>query len=423
MSQRGFALRGNFLWSSGPRELNIRPAAYAVCDENGLCAGVFDELPEAYRALPLRDLGDALILPGYSDLHFHASQYENLGLGMDLTLLDWLQELTYPEEARFRDAGYARDVYSRLAEELRGGFTTRVAAFATVHREATELLMELLDRAGLSGYVGKVNMDRHAPDYIRERDAALSLEETERWIAETAGRFKHIRPILTPRFVPSCTPELMAGLGELRKKYDLPLQSHLDEQPEEIAWVRELCPDSESYTHVYGKDGFLGPDVLMAHCIYLTDEECALIRETGTWIVHCPCSNSNVRSGIAPMRKYLDMGLNIGLGSDISGGHSLDMADTLREALSVSRLLWRMGGEKLEHLTVEEVFYLATAGGGAYFGKVGRFEPGYAFDAVAVDDSAWRGQKEDMSARFQKMIYRASARNVIGKYVAGQELF
>ena len=423
MFQNGFALRGNFLWSAGPDELNIRPGAVAVCDENGLCAGVFEELPKVYESLPVRDLGDALILPGYSDLHFHASQYENMGLGMDLTLLDWLQELTYPEEARFRDADYARAVYGRLTEELRAGFTTHVAAFATVHREGTVILMELLEKAGLAGYVGKVNMDRNAPEYIRERDAALSLEETERWIAETAGKFKNIRPILTPRFVPSCTPALMTGLGELRKKYDLPLQSHLDEQPEEIAWVRELCPDSESYAHAYEQDGLLGPDVLMAHCVYLTDEECGLMKKTGTWVVHCPCSNANVRSGIAPIRKYLDMGLNIGLGSDISGGHSLDMADTLREALSVSRLLWRLGAESYDHLSAKEVFYLATAGGGAFFGNVGRFEPGFSFDAVVVDDSPWRRPEDDMTARFQKMIYRATARNVTAKYVAGEKLF
>ena len=423
MFRNGFALRGNFLWSAGPDELNVRPGAYGVCDEEGLCAGVFEELPEMYKSLPVRDLGDTLILPGYSDLHFHASQYENLGLGMDLTLLDWLRELTYPEEARFRDGDHARAVYNRLAEELRAGFTTRVAAFATVHREGTEILMERLEKAGLAGYVGKVNMDRNAPAYIRERDAACSLEETERWIAETAGRFQNIHPILTPRFVPSCTPELMEGLGRLRRKYGLPLQSHLDEQPEEIAWVRELCPGSESYAHVYGNDGLLGSDVLMAHCVYLTDEECTLMKKTGTWVVHCPCSNANVRSGIAPIRKYLDLGLNIGLGSDISGGHSLDMADTLREALSVSRLLWRLGEEEYTHLSAREVFYLATAGGGAFFGKVGRFEPGYAFDAVAVDDGAWRRTEDDLSARFQKMIYRANARNVTAKYVAGKMLF
>lgn len=423
MPQAGFALRGNILWSSGPRELNIRPESYVVCDEQGLCAGVFEKLPACYENIPVRDMGQALLLPGYCDLHFHAPQYENLGLGMDLTLLDWLEQITYPEESRFEDGAYARRVYARLTDELRRGFTTRVAAFASAHREGTEILMELLDEAGLAGYVGRVNMDRNAPESIRERDAAWSLAETEQWLRETEGRFRNIRPILTPRFIPSCTPELMAGLGALRRKYALPAQSHLGEQPDEIAWVRELCPESKSYTDAYGRDGFLGPDVLMAHCVYLTEEEIALLKKTGTWVVHCPSSNANVRSGIAPIRKYLDEGMNIALGTDISGGHSLDMADALREALSVSRLLWRLGKEQYAQLSAEEVFYLATAGGGAYFGKVGRFEPGYAFDVVAVDDSVWRRGDEDVFARFQKMIYRASAKNVTAKYVAGEKLF
>lgn len=423
MSQHGFILRGNFLWSAGPKELNMCPGAYAVCDEKGLCAGVFQKLPEQYRGFPVRDLGDGLVIPGYCDLHFHASQYVNIGLGMDLTLLDWLEQITYPQEARFREEEYARAVYGRLAGELRRGFTTRVSAFASAHRVGTEVLMELLDEAGLAGFAGKVNMDRSAPDYLRERDWKQSVAETEKWLTETEGRFKNIRPILTPRFVPSCTTELLTALGDLRRKYGLPVQSHLGETPEEIAWVRELCPESGSYAGVYEKAGLLGEDVLMAHCIYLTEEECALMKDTGSWAVHCPCSNSNVRSGIAPIRKYLDMGLNIGLGSDISGGHSLDMADTLREALSVSRLLWRLGEENYAHLSAGEAFYLATAGGGAYFGKVGRFEPGYAFDAVAVDDSAWREPEDDLFARFQKMIYRASARNVTAKYVAGEKLF
>ena len=161
----------------------------------------------------------------------------------------------------------------------------------------------------------------------------------------------------------------------------------------------------------------------MAHCIYLTDSEAALLKSRGTFIAHCPASNYNVRSGIAPIRKYLGLGLNVGLGTDISGGHTLDMAQTMRDALSVSRLLWRLGGGEFEHLTAAEAFWLATAGGGSFFGRVGKFEPGFEFDAVAVDDGAWRLPGDDPGTRFQKFIYRADSRNVIAKYAAGQRLF
>ena len=418
-----FALRGNIIWSASPQRTEQRADAYLVCDENGLCAGVFDALPERFAGLPVRDLGRAIIVPGYSDLHTHAAQYRHMGLGMDLTLIDWLDVLTYPEEARFADAEYARSVYEIFAAELRAGFTTRACIFASVHRESTELLMELLEETGLGTMVGKVNMDRNAPDYIRERDAAFAVADTERWLSETRDRFKRTKPILTPRFVPSCTPETMAGLGALREKYGLPVQSHLDETPEEVDWVRELCPDSASYAAVYDDAGLLGPETVMAHCIYLTDAEMELMRERGAFIAHCPASNMNVRSGIAPVRRYLDEGMHIGLGTDISGGDTLDMARAVRDALSVSRLLWRLGEEKYAHLTASEAFYLATAGGGAFFGKVGSFEPGFAFDAVAVDDGSWSAPEDDLDTRFQKMIYRASSGNVVAKYVAGQRLF
>lgn len=418
-----FVLSGNFLWPETPRRLHLVPRGHAVCDEDGLCAGVFETLPERYAALPRRDLGEAIIVPGYCDLHTHAAQYRDMGLGMDMQLIEWLDVLTYPEEARFADPAYAREVYGAFAAELRAGFTTRAAIFASAHREGTEILMELLEATGLRTLVGRVNMDRSAPDYIRERDAAFALGETERWLDETAGRFRNTAPILTPRFVPSCTPETLRGLGRLCAERGLPVQSHLDETPEEIAWVRELSPQSASYAAVYDEAGLLGQRTVLAHCIYMTEAECALMDERGAFVAHCPASNANVRSGIAPIRKYMDMGLNVGLGTDISGGHTLDMADAVREALSASRLLWRLGEGRLSHLTAEEAFYLATAGGGAYFGRVGRFEPGYEFDAVAVDDAAWRAPGDDLETRFHKLIWRAGSRDVTAKYVSGRELF
>jgi guanine deaminase len=418
-----FVLKGNYLWSTAPTALELRPEAFGVCDENGCCAGVFDTLPTQYAGLPVVDAGQSLVVPGYSDLHVHAAQYRNMGLGMDLTLLDWLGSLAYPEEARFAQADYAREVYGLFARDLRAGLTTRAAIFASAHREGTKILMDCLEQTGLKTLVGRVNMNRNAPDYIREPDEATALAETERWLAETVEAYRNTKPIVTPRFVPSCTDGLLKGLGQLKARFGVPAQSHLDETPEEVAWVKELCPDSASYAQVYAQAGLLGPDVLMAHCLYLTEPEMDLLQTTGTFIAHCPCSNANVRSGIAPIRRYLDRGMHIGLGSDISGGHSLDMADTVRETLSASRLLWRLGEEHLPHLTAREAFYLATAGGGAFFGRVGQFQPGYAFDAVVIDDSPWRGPGDDLEARFQKMIYSVHTGNVTAKFVGGQRLF
>lgn len=419
---KAFVLHGDFIWPQSSTELAFRPSAWAVCDEKGKCAGVFDELPERYAALPVKEHAGRLIIPGYTDLHLHAPQYRNIGLGMDRELLDWLEALTFPEEARFEDPAYADGVYGDFVKELRRGFTTRAAIFATVHGPATLRLMELLEKSGLRTMVGKVNMDRNCPDYLREESAEASLADTETWLSSLAGRFKNTAPILTPRFVPSCSMPLMEGLGALAELYSLPVQSHLDENRDEIKWVKKLHPEYESYAAVYDGAGLLGPGTLMAHCIYMTDAECALMKERGAWVVHCPSSNANVRSGIAPIRKYLDMGLNLGLGSDISGGSTLDMAVIVRNALEAAKLLWRLEGVG-PHLKASEAFYLASRGGAGFFGKAGAFEEGYDFDAVIVDDSAWARPGEDMGQRFEKMIYRASAGDVKSKYVAGRRVF
>lgn len=419
---RAFVLHGDFIWSAGPQSPVFRPDAWAVCGPDGRCLGVFDRLPEIYADWPVKDHAGCLILPGYTDLHLHAPQYRNMGLGMDWELLEWLDKLTFPEEARFADPAYARTVWDDFVRELRAGFTTRAAVFASVHTPAAVLLMERLETSGLRTLVGKVSMDRNCPDSLREENAEQALEAVEDWLQSIRGRFKNTAPILTPRFVPNCSMALMEGLGALRDILGLPVQSHLGENPEEVAWVKKLHPECESYTAVYDAAGLLGPDTLMAHCIYLSPAERELMKQRGAWVVHCPSSNANVRSGAAPIREYMDMGLKLGLGSDISGGHSLDMAQVLRQSIETSKLRWRLTGAE-GYLSAAEAFYMASRGGGAFFGRVGAFEEGYDFDAVVVDDRAWSEPGEDMGRRFEKMIYRSRAGDVKHKYVAGRRLF
>ena len=416
-------LKGTILHAPTPGALEIKADSYLVC-ERGLCVGVFQELPAAYAALPVEDFGNKLILPGYTDLHLHASQYADLGLGMDMELLDWLEKLTFPEEARFADLQYAKRVYAPFTARLRQGFTTNAVLFATVHTPATLYLMEALEASGLYTLVGRVNMDRNCPDYLREADADAALANTETWLARCAGHFDRTAPILTPRFVPSCTGRLMAGLGTLAGSRALPVQSHLSENLSEIDWVRRLHPDCANYAAVYNQYGLLGERTVMAHCVHLTEAELDCLCRTGTYIAHCPTSNSNVRSGIAPICRYLDAGAHIGLGSDISGGHTLDMSEVLREALRVSKLLWRLGGGQYAPLRAAEAFYLATRGGGAFFGDCGAFLPGFRFDAVVVDDRRTGGSAlSDLEQRFEKYIYLCTEQDICAKYVAGVRLF
>ena len=421
-----FALKGNICFSLDKNKLSVQEQSYLVC-QNGVCAGVFKELPESFHGIPVRDSGDALIIPGLSDIHLHAPQYSFRGMGMDLELLDWLNTITFPEEAKYADLDYARKAYSIFAEDLKKSPTTRACIFGTLHVEATELLMDLLEETGLKTLVGKVNMDRNGPAVLQEKSAEESAASTVRWLSDTVGKYQNTRPILTPRFTPSCSDELMKKLAEIQKEYHLPVQSHLSENMGEISWVQELCPETSFYGEAYDQFGLLGGEgcpAVMAHCVHSPQAEIELMKKRGVYIAHCPQSNTNLSSGIAPIREYLDKGLHVGLGTDIAGGHSLSMLRAIADAVQVSKLRWRLVDDRLKALTFEEAFYLATMGGGEFFGKVGSFQKDYAFDAVILDDSFYRHPHPlSVRDRLERLIYLSDDRCIKGKYVSGRELF
>ena len=385
---RSFILKGTVCHTPEKGKLEIRENAYAVCAE-GVCRGVFDRIPEAWGGLEVIDCGGQMILPGMVDLHTHASQFAYRGTGMDYELMDWLSQKAFPEESRFENEAYASRAYGIVAGILKKSATTRAVIFATIHTEATLILMEKMEESGLVSYVGKVNMDRNAPPALTE-DTARSAEETRRWIEACAARgFRRTKPVITPRFVPSCTDGLMEALGGIRREYGLPVQSHLSENPGEIDFVRKLAPDAAFYGDAYDRFGLFGRggNTVMAHCVYSSPEEVQRMLENGVWIAHCPASNTNIASGIAPVRRYLERGLRIGLGTDVAGGDSESMFRAVTDAIRVSKLYWRYIDREARPLTFPESFYLATKGGGSFFGKVGSFEEGYAFDAVVLDDS------------------------------------
>nr|WP_296043794.1 amidohydrolase family protein [uncultured Blautia sp.] len=421
-----FALKGTICFSTDQSHLSLYENSYVIC-EKGRCAGVFPEIPERFSGIPVRDTGNSLIIPGLVDLHLHAPQYAFRGTHMDLELLDWLNTVTFPEEARYQDPSYAKKAYSIFAEDMRKSATTRASVFGTLHRESTELLMELMEQTGLITYIGKVNMDRNSPDELREKDARTSSENTIQWLRDIAGKYKNTKPILTPRFIPSCTDELMKLLADIQRTYRLPVQSHLSENQGEIAWVKELCPDSAFYGDAYDHFGLFGGEAcptIMAHCVYSSNEEIALLHKRGVFVAHCPQSNTNLSSGIAPVRKYLDEGLHIGLGTDIAGGHSLSMLRAVADTIQVSKLCWRLVDESLKPLSLEEAFYLATMGGGAFWGKTGSFLEDYEFDAVILSDEQLPCPHSlTPLERLERLIYLGDDRCITGKYVSGNKIF
>ncbi len=420
---RNFVLKGNICYTPDPAVLCTVESGYLVC-EDGRCSGVFRELPERYSGLKIRDCGENLIIPGLVDLHLHAPQYAFRGLGMDLELLDWLNERAFQEEAKYADPRYAQKAYSIFADDMKQQATTRACIFATLHREGTEILMDQMEKTGLVSFVGKVSMDRNAPDTLRE-DTREALDEVSAWLLDIQGRYLRTKPMITPRFTPCCSDELMEGLGKIRQDHDLPVQSHLSENRAEIRWVSRLCPWSEFYGDAYDRFGLFGGDAktVMAHCVWSKDQEIERIKERGVFIAHCPESNMNISSGIAPIRKYLDSGLRVGLGSDVAGGSSPSIFRAMVQAVQVSKIYWRMVDQDQKPLTMTEAFYLATKGGGAFFGKVGSFEKGYEFDAVVLDDSAFRHPQElTVKERLERLIYLTDEPKITAKFVAGNQI-
>ena len=423
---RNLILKGNICHTPEKDSFVIREDAYAVCEE-GICRGIFDRIPEAYAGMEVIDCTGKLIIPGLVDLHTHAPQFTYRGTGMDCELMDWLEQHTFPEESRYADHDYAARAYGLVARKLKNGATTRVVMFATIHPEATLILMDCMEKSGMASYIGKVNMDRNAPPELTEASAARSAEDTRRFLEECAARgYRKTKPIITPRFVPSCTDALMEELGRIRQEYDLPVQSHLSENPGEIELVARLAPEAAFYGDAYDRFGLFGRGgrTVMAHCVYSSPDEVQRMLENGVWIAHCPGSNMNIASGIAPVRRYLEQGLRIGLGTDVAGGDSESVFRAVTDAIRVSKLYWRYIDYDAKPLTFPEAFWLATKGGGSFFGRVGSFEEGYAFDAVVLDDSLEPcARRLPLRDRLEQAFYqRLDKRGIVRKFVDGEQI-
>ena len=426
-----FVIKGNICQTINPKSLDLHQNAFVVC-EDGISKGVFDVLPKEYQGLPLHDFGDALVFPGMIDLHIHAPQFAFRGTSMDLELMDWLNQYTFPEEEKYEDLEYAKKAYAIFVDALKKSATTRSVMFATRHRYATELLMELMEQSGLVSYVGKVNMDREASENLMEKSAEMSAYTTFGWINAVKDKFERTKPILTPRFIPCCTDKLMEELREIQMAYGIPVQSHLSESKGEIEFVNFLRPQNEFYGESYndydlfGKNDDVNTDVktVMAHCVWSTEKEVELMLKNGVFVAHCPASNMNLTSGIAPIRKYMDLGLNIGLGSDVAGGHSESIFRAITDAIQVSKMYFRLVDESCKPLVFSEAFYLATKGGGKFFGKVGSFEEGYEFDAVVLDDSVLAHPQElTLAERMERAVYLGlDEKSVSHKFVAGTKI-
>lgn len=382
-----------------------------------------------------------------SDTHIHASQFPNLGLFGRSTLLDWLQTYTFPTEARYSDLRYARMVYSQCIDRLLSNGTTTASYFTTIHVPATNLLADLALSKGQRAFVGRVCMDRLGGEgYLDESsDQALkATRECMHHINKIDPRHELVDSIITPRFAPSCSGQLLAGLGELHKESGCRIQTHISENTDEVTLVKELFPESTSYADVYDRAGLLGPKTVLAHAIHLTDQEKALVAERKAKISHCPVSNTCLTSGVAPIKALMDAGIDIGLGTDVSGGYSTSILDAVRHAVLVSRHAAMQSGHDGAKLTTAEALYLATRGGAKVLGlhdKVGTFEVGMEWDAQLIhlgdDHNAGHNDNdtdermsptgkvdifgdEQWPDKINKWVYNGDDRNTIAVWVRGR---
>ena len=416
------AYHGDIVFTASPEHFDVLEDGYVLVHQGVVMAvaGSIEALPGTARPIRVVDRSGSLIIPSFNDLHIHAPQYPLAGLGYDDELLPWLERYTFPTEARYADPNVADVWYRRFITTLWKVGTLRFSAFATLHASSTLHLMKLCQESGLKPMVGKVNMDRNAPQYLTE-STQQSLSSTEELINQTRSICPDVRFIVTPRFVPSTTPELMEGLGALAREYGLPVQSHLDENRGEVAWVHELHPDLPSYAAVYEHFGLMPTGhTIMAHCIWLTDAERQILKAHDVWLAHCPQSNLNLTSGIMPVRRNLDFGLKISIASDISAGNDPSMNRQIVTAIEASKAkTFEASHENDAPLTLAQAFHMATKAGGTFFGNVGSFEPGYEFDALVI-----RGGESplDLSPveRLERFIYTGDDRDIAERYVSGQ---
>ena len=408
--------KAHILFTKEKSRFEVLENGYVAVGADGRVLSVSTEQPS--DDAEVIDFGDRLLIPAMNDVHVHAPQYRNQGIAMDLELLPWLQNYTFPEEMKYADLAYAERMYRRFIHDLWRFGTMRACVFATIHTESTRLLMRLFQEAGMGALVGKVAMNRNCPEGLTESVEDM-VQGYESLLTATSSC---VRPIITPRFIPSCTPDMLRACGELAAKYQLPVQSHLSENKDEIAMVAELEPESTCYGDAYNRYGLFGQTpTVMAHCVWTEGEELELMKRQGVMVAHCPTSNLNIASGLAPVRTFLDAGIPVGLGSDISGGHDLSIFRMMVYAIQVSKMCYQQNHDR-KFLSLSEAFWIATKSAGRFFGRVGSFEPGYEFDALVINDADLNHDHYSLLHRLERYIYLGDDRQIEHRFCCGKEI-
>jgi len=461
----------------------------SINDTNGRIESITDSCDALLeeKIFEVRQSGETLIelsdgqylLPGLIDLHVHASQWPQVGKALDLPLEDWLHSYTFPLEAKYSDMNFAGGVYKSLVEALLHNGTTTAVYYGTIYTQSTYLLAQICKAKGQRCFVGKVSMNdpSQCPEYyIDSDDVNKAIAETRQFIQDIqelcASDDKNnddcplIRPIITPRFIPACTEELLRGLGQLAEEFSCIVQTHCSESDWEKDFVFQKYQATDC--EALAKFGLLRKHTILAHCNFITTGDMRMIKDAQAAVAHCPLSNTYFANSVFPLRTALNANICVGLGSDLSGGYCPNIFDSCRHAI-YSSCLYHYGvdpalpsdlrrkypskgigessndgcelspssfvreqhepSQNQQHtLSHIEAFYMATAGGGEALGiPVGRFVPGYKFDAMIIDVHAKDSNIQIFPELdtceydiFQKIILNISRVNIVQVFVDGK---
>jgi guanine deaminase len=343
--------------------------------------GTYESLKEKYSTIPIISYPDKLIVPGFIDLHLHFPQMEIIAAYGE-QLLQWLEKYTFPTERKFQDRAYAEKVASIFIEELLRNGTTTAVVLPAVFPESVEAFFTEASRRNLRMVAGKVMMDRHAPDFLTDT-AETSYQDSQELIQKWHKQERLLYAV-TPRFAITSSEAQLRLAGKLLEEFpDLYLHTHLSENIEEVAWVKELFPDSQGYLDVYDRFGLVGERSIFAHCIHLTDAEFVRLSEAKAAIAFCPTSNLFLGSGLFKIEraKSKDYPIKVGLATDVGGGTSFSMFKTASEAYKVAQL-------RKQQLSPFQNLFLATLGGAKALcldDKIGNFEVGKEADFIVLD--------------------------------------
>lgn len=443
---RGRAVLGTFFHAPVCGEIETLEQRLIRISDDGIITAVLAPDDPAYQA-SINELGDDLArlppgtygLPGFVDLHVHAPQYPQLGLALDVPLEIWLGRYTFPLEAQYADLEFARERYATLVRDLLANGTTTALYFATVHLDATKLLVDICLDQGQRALVGKVVMDDPAacPEDYRDEGAAAGIAGTRALIdyvrSHPCNADRRVLPVITPRFIPSCTDEALAGLGALAQQTQCHVQTHCSESD----WAHGHVLARYGRTDAEALDGFglLTRRSILAHGNFLTGDDMERLAVRQSAIAHCALSNAYFSGAVFPLRAALERQVHVGLGTDISGGPSASMFDSCRASVQSSRLLEdgtdpalpaEERGRPGSRIDMATAFHLATTGGGVALDlPIGLFVPGYKFDAIAIDSALEAGTIrlfDEKAPRevFETILYCASKPNIVSVWVDGR---